>query len=122
LHPLKKQFIDLVTASGLSQADIARLINMTRGGVNGIVTGESVPSIATVQLLKLALLAEKPEILRPSGKGFRDAASAESYNPDGWANDLLNELRQIEEKDRDTLVLALRAVVRAWPRRRSAKY
>jgi transcriptional regulator with XRE-family HTH domain len=119
LHPLKKQFNDLVAASGLSQAEIARLINMTRGGVNGIVTGESVPSVATVQLLKLALMAENPNALRPAGKTSQTPESVEAYSPHGWANDLLNELGQLDHTDRDALILALRAVVRAWPRKRA---
>lgn len=62
LHPRKSEFIRLFHKSGWSQAEIARKLDLTRGGVNGIITGSTVPSEATLKHFRLTLLLEgKPE-------------------------------------------------------------
>lgn len=53
---LKRRFIELFHASGWSQAETARRMDMTRGGINGIVTGPTVPSPGTVRFLEMLLL------------------------------------------------------------------
>ena len=42
-EPLKKEFIQLFKLSGWTQAEVARQLELTRGGVNGIITGRTVP-------------------------------------------------------------------------------
>jgi len=58
LDPKKREFIELLKGSGWSQAEAARMLEMTRGGLNGIVTGNTIPSPATLKLFRL-LLAER---------------------------------------------------------------
>jgi len=53
---LKRRFVELFHASGWSQAETARRMDMTRGGINGIVTGPTVPSPGTVRFLEMLLL------------------------------------------------------------------
>src|ERR1041385_850908 len=102
-HPLKKQFIELYQRSGWSQAEVARQLELTRGGVNGIITGPTVPSLATVKLFHLMLGSRAG-----AGKASEVAMAGES-----WAEPLLAELRDVEEAKRAKLVAALCEVVRA---------
>jgi transcriptional regulator with XRE-family HTH domain len=63
MHPLKREFKRLFDASGWTQAEAARKLHLTRGGVNGIVTGGTVPSASTLDLFRRVLIGEKPEAL-----------------------------------------------------------
>jgi len=78
-HPLKKQFIELYEQSGWSQAEVARQLELTRGGVNGIITGPTVPSLATVKLFQL--------VLRSRAGDGRARETAAPHEP--WAEPLL---------------------------------
>jgi hypothetical protein len=102
MHLLKKQFIELYEKSGWSQAEVARQLELTRGGVNGIITGPTVPSLATVKLFQL-ILGSRLE----TGPGGEMTKRAES-----WAEPLLVELRSVEPSKRAHLVAALCEVVR----------
>jgi hypothetical protein len=103
LHPLKKQFIELYQESGWSQAEVARQLELTRGGVNGIITGPTVPSLATVKLFQLILGSRAGD-----GKSKQLAKAVEN-----WAEPLLAELRGLDDSKRAKLVVALADVVRA---------
>ncbi|HUR46267.1 MAG TPA: helix-turn-helix transcriptional regulator [Candidatus Saccharimonadales bacterium] len=103
LHPLKKEFIDLYEQSGWSQAEVARQLELTRGGVNGIITGPTVPSLATVKLFQLILASKAPaRVNSPSVTSVED-----------WAKPLLEELKKIDPSQRSHLVAALCEVVRS---------
>jgi transcriptional regulator with XRE-family HTH domain len=102
LNPLKKQFIELYEKSGWTQAEVARQLELTRGGVNGIITGPTIPSLATVKLFQLIL-----------GSRLGDGKELPAAAPDEkWAEPLLEELRSVEESRRAKLVAALCEVVR----------
>jgi transcriptional regulator with XRE-family HTH domain len=53
---LKRRFMELFNASGWTQAETARRMELTRGGINGIVTGPTTPSPGTVRFLELLML------------------------------------------------------------------
>lgn len=55
MDPAKKEFIELFNRSGWSQAEAARHLEMTRGGLNGIVSGDTIPSPATMKLFRYIL-------------------------------------------------------------------
>lgn len=55
MDPLKQEFIELFEASGWSQAEVARQLDLTRSGVNQIVTGTAKPSQTLVRLFRLVL-------------------------------------------------------------------
>ena len=103
MHPLKKEFIELYRQSGWTQAEAARQLELTRGGVNGIITGPTVPSLATVKLFRLILESPRPK---------SEASGGERHSED-WAEPLLEELRKLEEGQRSRLVGAFREIVRA---------
>jgi hypothetical protein len=81
---------------------VARQLELTRGGVNGIITGPTVPSLATVKLFHLILRSRIGD-----AKGAETASLGEK-----WAEPLLAELREMDESRRAKLVAALCDVVR----------
>ena len=63
MTPEKREFLELFEASGWSQADLARELDMTRGGIHGLVKGDTNPSIATVRLLRFVLAQKNPQAI-----------------------------------------------------------
>lgn len=49
----KDEFIDLFKRSGFSQASAARELDITRAHVNGIITGDTVPSPTLLKFFRL---------------------------------------------------------------------
>jgi DNA-binding XRE family transcriptional regulator len=105
VHPLKKEFIEYYKRSGWTQAEAARQLELTRGGVNGIITGPTVPSLATVKLFKLLLESQTV----PSHKTKESPPAKED-----WAQELLDELRKLDEPARARLVPAIRELLRIY--------
>src|SRR5882762_6848394 len=89
-EPLKKEFIELFQSSGWTQAEVARQLELTRGGVNGIITGRTVPSQATVKLFKLILLSEKPEAVSAAAR-----PTSLQYAEEYWLRELIEEMRRV---------------------------
>ncbi len=111
MHPRKKEFIELFEASGWTQAEAARQLGISRGGVNGIVTGETIPSEITMRLFRLIMISEKPEVI-----GAKETAKIRADLGEDWAGELMDELRRIEPDQREHLVAALKEVARAFPK------
>ena len=100
----------LFEASSWTQAEVARQLEITRGGVNGIITGRTVPSHATVKLFKLILLTQQPEAVnaaRPAS--VRDAEES-------WTRELTEQMRQVSPAYRERLIHALKAMAAAFPK------
>jgi hypothetical protein len=109
--PLKKEFIELFQSSGWTQAEVARQLELTRGGVNGIITGCTVPSQATVKLFKLILLSEKPEAVSAAAR-----PTSLQYAEEYWLRELIEEMRRVSPAHRPRLVSALKAVASSFPK------
>ena len=110
-EPLKKEFIQLFKISSWTQAEVARQLELTRGGVNGIITGRTVPSHATVKLFRLILLSEKPEVMSAAAR-----PATLQYAEESWLRELLDEMRRVAPAHRQRLVSALRAVAGSFPK------
>jgi transcriptional regulator with XRE-family HTH domain len=108
--PLKREFISLFKASGWTQAEVARQLELTRGGVNGIITGSTVPSQATLKLFKLILLAEKPKAMNTG------TSLAIRRTEKLWLRELIAEMRRVAPPHRARLVLALKTMATAFPK------
>lgn len=91
MQALKREFCELARRSGWSQAEIARRLDYTRGGINGIVTGRAVPSRALVQHFRLVLAAERSELAEVSSTSYRTASPAVPV----FLREVVEELRQI---------------------------
>jgi DNA-binding XRE family transcriptional regulator len=108
VHPLKREFIEHYKKSGWTQAEAARQLELTRGGVNGIITGPTVPSLATVKLFKLLL----------ESQGSLSSKNREGTGPrEEWAEPLLEELRKLEEPARARLLPMIRELVKMFVER-----
>jgi hypothetical protein len=112
MHPRKREFINLFNASGWSKAELARHLRYTRGGIQTLLEGPSVPTEATLKLLKLVLLSEKPEALRAvtPNEPLLVADSPQEYK--AWSDDLMGDLADIEPRKREELVAAIRHLLR----------
>ncbi|MGA3180375.1 MAG: helix-turn-helix transcriptional regulator [Verrucomicrobiota bacterium] len=106
---LKEQFRELLRASGWSQAEAARQLAMTPSALSQIVRRNSPvrPSPVTLRLFRLLLLREKPEGLRVLARPAPPPAE------EPWAGDLLQALRKIPPKTRQSILGTLRALLAA---------
>ena len=111
MNGLKHKFIELFSSSGWSQAEVARRLEMTRGGVNGIVTGDAVPSPAAVKLFEMILESEgrRPHN-RPAALHDGDPAVTEAEMS------LLMELRGLQPDARELTIDSLRRLMKAMPK------
>jgi transcriptional regulator with XRE-family HTH domain len=109
-NPLKAEFLQLFEASGWTQAEVARQLELTRGGVNGIITGGTVPSNATLKLFKLILLSEKPEAVTAA------RPASVQHAEESWLRELLEQMRRVAPGHRERLINALKAVAVAFPK------
>ncbi len=114
MYPANREFVGLMNAAGWSQAETARKLALTRGGVNGIVKGRTKPSEGTLKLFKLILASEQPEAVSASDLQFK-----ERYSPvESWAEDLIGSLRELSEEDREKMLTAFQAMLGTIPERR----
>jgi transcriptional regulator with XRE-family HTH domain len=102
LKPVKKEFLQLAARSGWSQAELARQLELTRGGVHGIVKGKTSPSAGLLKLLKLVLAQEKPDVLTDNLL----------QRTRGSGQELLSELDHLPEHIRVDCVKHVSALVR----------
>ena len=96
---------------GWSQAETARQLGLTRGGVNGIITGDTIPSVATVKLFKLLLMTEKPDVLKPSSFPMRDTPVLPS-----WGTQLIHELQRVDHTKRENIVASFLDILAHIPK------
>jgi transcriptional regulator with XRE-family HTH domain len=124
MHPLKKEFIEMFEASGWSQADIARKLELTPGGVSSIIKGDHIPSMTTVKLFRLILLGEKPDVRFPTHQSKASVLKDDgivSSRPSGWENEVIKELDDLAPDDRSKVIDALKAIVKIVPKRRPTR-
>jgi hypothetical protein len=94
VDPLKREFIDLARRSGWHDAEIARQLELTRGGVHGLLKGDTVPSRSILKLFQMVLLREKPELMT-SRAGEQSLAEA----PDPAIHAIMAELEELKESN-----------------------
>jgi transcriptional regulator with XRE-family HTH domain len=107
LNPRKREFIELFESSGWNQAELARRLDQTRGGINGIITGATVPSATLLNYFKLIVAGEGKQL---PGK-LVDEPSA-----DPWSGNLLNELRALPEPSRSKMARLFSQIAELFPR------
>ncbi|MGA2555772.1 MAG: helix-turn-helix transcriptional regulator [Verrucomicrobiota bacterium] len=114
---LKQDFRDLLRASGWSQAEAARQLDMTPSALSQIVRRNSPvrPSPVTLRCFQLLLWREKPEALREVAR--RKALSA----AEPWEHEVIRDLRGLPPKTREAILERLTRLIQAT-RRRGIKY
>lgn len=115
----KQRFRDLLAAAGWSQAEAARLLNMTPSGVSQIVRHNSTVKPSPTALRFLEVLVE----LKNTGK-FLNAASgrrARGAHTKKWETDLLAHLHQVVPAVRNELSKAIIALIQVNAPRRQTR-
>ena len=104
VDPKKKEFRDLLKASGWTQAYTAEQLGITESALSQIVRENSPtnPSGTTLRLFKLLLLREKPEALKA-----KDSPDVSEFLDD-WERDAIAQMRLLTPEQRQ-LVLNLMA-------------
>jgi transcriptional regulator with XRE-family HTH domain len=108
MPPKTHEFARLLAAAGWSQAEAARRLQITPGAVSQFCNGKTQPRPTTLNLLKLILARENPKVLAlHESQGWRSLAH--------WEKDLLTELRQLAETDRQRLLPIFKQMIKAMP-------
>lgn len=97
MNKLTEEFKDLFKTSGWTQAEAARHLEMTRGGLNGILNGRSNPSPSTLKLLRILVRQQDEEFASDSSNQSQEDQVKEGPTLSGWEDHLLSELRRIPE-------------------------
>jgi transcriptional regulator with XRE-family HTH domain len=92
VEPENKRFVELMETVGWTQAETARRLHMSSGGVNQIVKGTVRPSPQTLALLVRVVADEKPDVLAPAREG-----AAGSDPPE--LREKFDQLRDLHEND-----------------------
>jgi len=100
------EFVRLLTAAGWSQAEAARRLQITPGAVSQICSGRTQPRSATLNLFKLLIGKDNP-------KALAEHESSEWQALAPWEKELLQNLRPLQEKERERLLGAVRQML-AW--------
>jgi transcriptional regulator with XRE-family HTH domain len=105
----KQEFRDLLRTSGWSQAEAARQLAMTPSALSQIVRGNSVvrPSAVTLRLFRLLLMRAGEGELSAGAAAEKEAAE------EPWAEDVLESLRKISPKTRQSILNTMRAMLAA---------
>lgn len=107
-------------------AETARKLDMTRGGMHGIIHGDTIPSVATVKLFRLVLKGEIPGIVLPphaeeGGGDFplkpSDLREPEAqYTTRGWQTEVIDNLNALHPEEREKVIDVLNAALRLTKR------
>jgi len=117
IHPRKREFLTLAKQTGWSQAELARKLEVTPGGMSGLIKGGTIPSAGLLKLLRLVVFTEQPGVLESAA----GRAAALPPEPKDLALDgLLSILAGLGPKDRGELVAQFTGIARVVTRRRAS--
>lgn len=119
MNDLKSEFIKLAALSKWSQAEIARRLNMTPGGVSGIIKGEKVPGERLLELFRLKLFADQPGLLTAEKYPPPQVERIAGMDPPE-INAAVDELRDIHATDSKGFEI-VRQVIRTYHSQRPQK-
>ena len=105
MDPKTEEFINLSRMAGWSQAEVARRLHITPGAVSQLFSGRTRPRAATLNLLKMIVAKEMPEVLAAH-------ESTRSGSLAGWESQLLEELRRLPTADRDRVLTGFHQMIK----------
>ncbi|HXE41395.1 MAG TPA: helix-turn-helix transcriptional regulator, partial [Candidatus Baltobacteraceae bacterium] len=116
MKPENLEFIRLFNASGWSQAEVARKLELDRSSPGKFLKGKAMPSTQTLKLFKLILADENPSALTGALES-REGAGGE-YTRSEDERILFEELRSLKNpEDVKRIVNAMRAMAVGLPKR-----
>ena len=108
MDPKSEEFAKLIKTAGWSQAEVARLLQITPGAVSQLCNGKTRPHARTLNLLRLIMGQEKPEALR-----FHESQRYAALAP--WESELLEGLRRLRASDREWLLPMFHQMIKTMP-------
>ena len=109
VDPKSEEFARLIAMTGWTQAEVARLLQITPGAVSQLCSGTTRPHARTLNLLKLIVAQKKPGALRLH-ESQRSAALAP------WESELLEGLRRLRASDRERLLSMFHQLIGMVPK------
>lgn len=97
---MNREFARLVKASGWTQKEVARQLNLTPGAVSHIMNGRNRPSQAVLRLFKMI-----------SGGG-RGGAAKPGKSLEAWEQQVLRKLRAVKPAQRQRVIAAIDKMIR----------
>jgi len=116
IHPRKREFLALTKQTGWSQAELARRLELTPGGVSGLVKGGTVPSAGLVKLLRLVISSDLPGTKQPAARSFATVSEAREPGLDK----LLESLARLAPRERGELLTQFAGIAKLVSRRRAS--
>lgn len=107
VDPLNVEFVRLLAASGWSQAESARQLELTPATISLYVSNQTRPSLTTIKLFKL-MIGDRAPI--PGEERFSTELHDKARPLEEWEQDLLKDLRSLEEETRHKAVQHFRAL------------
>jgi transcriptional regulator with XRE-family HTH domain len=111
-----REFVDLINAAGWSQSEAGRQLMVTPSFINQIVNGTAQPSRAVLQLLKLTIAANHPELIK-APRQLGEIELREQFHRPDWEENILGQLRPLSEDERSKVVDVMEAALKLVPKR-----
>lgn len=115
-------FIALFEASQWSQAECARRLKTTPATISRYLTQEPekqiMPSPGTIELFKFILASERPGALTAASA----TGTAREESLADWERKVVEDLRWLHKDDRRRVLVAIKAIVEALPKRPPINY
>ena len=122
VEPNKKEFIELLKASGWTQREAAAELGMTESGVSQIVRENSsvVPSNMTMKFFKFLLAHKKPEVI--GVKGETALVLNEDIKLNAKERELLEKLRALPVNQQASVIKGMLSIIETMPRVKTPRY
>jgi plasmid maintenance system antidote protein VapI len=122
MEPEKAEFRRLIELMGWSQTEAARRLHKTPSAINHLVNPDhpNQPTQTMMQLLKLIIASERPDLINPQTYELKEAASGyKSAHPHltQRERELLEGLKQLPLEEQDRLYSIINAFLQATSRR-----
>lgn len=115
MDPEKAEFKRLIDLMGWSQSEAARKLYKTPAAVNHLVNPDhpNKPSQTTLQLLKLIIASERPELFEAAFeiKGGPSTAKGEHFKLSQKERGLIEMLRQASPEEREKIYAVIKAML-----------
>lgn len=115
MEPENLEFIALLEAAQWRPAEAARRLHVSRATVSQYMSGRIRVGAPILELFKMIVANEQPGALTAAGEA-REQALAE------WERKVIEDLRWLHKEDREKVIIAMRAIVEALPKRDVVDY
>ena len=113
----KAEFKRLIDLMGWSQTEAARRLHKTPSPINHLVNPDhpNKPTQTTLQLLKLIIASEKPDLINPQTYELREAQHSKKSTAgslSGRERELIEKMQQLAPEDQEKIYAIIIALLR----------